>query len=176
MRIYRKNSQGYYVYPIYNYLSAWLGLAVIITIASNFLLGIISLQALIDLKYLALKVSIVLSFIELIKIIIGSVQNKGLFKYFESLVLAAGIRQALLNTMTLNLYKDSPSVEVPKIKVTFDKPKVRVYVAKLPGMDDIDKIQSNIDVSFRGRFKTYAVTTAIKQEDGTGFTHMTKKC
>lgn len=169
MRIYRKNSQGYYVYPIYNYLSAWLGLAVIITIASNFLLGIISLQALIDLKYLALKVSIVLSFIELIKIIIGSVQNKGLFKYFESLVLAAGIRQALLNTMTLNLYKDSPSVEVPKIKVTFDKPKVRVYVAKLPGMDDIDKIQSNIDVSFRGRFKTYAVTTAIKQEDGTGF-------
>lgn len=169
MRIYRKNPQGYYVYPIYNYLSVWFGLAVLIAVVSNFLLGVISFQALIDLKSLAIKVSIVLGLIELIKIIVGSFQNKSLFKYFESLVLADNIRQALLNTMTLNLYKDSPFVEAPKIKVTFVGDKIKVYVAKLPGMTDIDKIQANINSSFRGRFKVYAVTTAIEQDDGTAF-------
>lgn len=169
MRVYRKNTQGYYIYPIYGYLSFWLAVAVVGVFASNFLLNFIRLKVVFDFRLLAIVASIILGLIEIVKVVYGSVKNKSLFKYINSLILADCVRRSLLNTMTLNLYKDNPSIEMPAVKVIFDDDKIKIYISKLPGMDDIEKLKSNINSSFRGRFKPYAVTTAIQDDDGTGF-------
>lgn len=169
MRIYRKNSFGYYVYPVYNYLSFWFGVALAVVIGVSFILNLTYIQILADVRALAFVVAVATGLIEVVKVVNGSVKNKSVIRYFSSLLLADCIRHALLNTMTLNLYKDSPSVEMPQVKVVFVSNRIEVYVSKLAGMDDIEKLQSNIDSSFRGRFRPYAVTTAIQDDDGTGF-------
>lgn len=71
--------------------------------------------------------------------------------------------------MNINIVKNAPIIEVPKVKVKFIDDKFSVYVAKLAGMSDIDKIQDIVNASFRGKFKPYAITTAIAEDDGTGF-------
>lgn len=71
--------------------------------------------------------------------------------------------------MNINIVKNAPIIEVPAIKVRFSADKIKVYVSKLAGMSDIDKVRENIDSSFRGKYKAYAVVEAIALEDGTGF-------
>ena len=126
-RLYRKNKQGYYVYPLYNYLSVWFFDSILVCFIDNFLIKFL------DNDFL--------KFIFLVSFVIGIVKNKGLFKYFRALELAGRIRKALLNTMTLNLYKDSPIIEVPGIRVTFENCQIHVNISKLPGMYNIDMLE-----------------------------------
>ena len=71
--------------------------------------------------------------------------------------------------MNLNTVKNAPIIEVPAVKVSFGDENIKVYVSKLAGMSDIDKVRENIDTSFRGKYKVYAVVEAIALDDGTGF-------
>lgn len=71
--------------------------------------------------------------------------------------------------MNLNTVKNAPIIEVPAVKVSFGDENIKVYVSKLAGMSDIDKVRENIDTSFRGKYKAYAVVEAIALDDGTGF-------
>src|SRR5699024_3229636 len=71
--------------------------------------------------------------------------------------------------MTINLMKDLPKIEVPKIKVNFDKEKILIYVQRLAGMNDIEKVQSNRNSATVGKYKRFAVVEAIQADDGTAF-------
>ena len=121
------------------------------------------------LKNVGLLASVFLFLIEAVRVFNGSVRNGSFLKYCDSLLLAYSVRRALLNTMTLNLYKDSPEVEMPTVEVTFVSNGISVYVDKLAGMTDINRVKENISSSFRGRYQHYAVTEAIEKDDGTGF-------
>lgn len=169
MRIYRKNSAGYYEYAIYHYLWFWLLVSIAVTFGCSFLLRYIHFDLLNYLRNVGLLASIILFFIEVVRVVTGSMKNGSFLKYCDSLLLAYGVRKALLNTMTLNLYKDSPEIEMPTVEVTFVSNGISVYVDKLAGMTDIDRVKENISSSFRGRYKYYAVTEAIEKDDGTGF-------
>lgn len=168
-RLYRKNQQGYYNYPLYNYVSVWLISSVGVCFIADFFVKFIDIIFLKFIFVLAFVVALVTGLIELIKIIVGIVRNKGVFKYFEALILESNIRKALLNTMTLNLYKDSPVIEVPGIKVVFEGKQIKVIILKLPGMYDMDRLKEDINASFRGRYAKYAITTSIQSDDGTRF-------
>lgn len=169
MRTYYRNKDGYYYYPVYYFGSFWLAVAILVLIVSSLLVKFLNISFFADIRNLALIISLILAVAELIKIIVGSMQNDGILKYFWSLYLADCIRKSLLNTMNINTVKNAPIIEVPKVKVKFIDDKFSVYVAKLAGMSDIDKIQDIVNASFRGKFKPYAITTAIVEDDGTGF-------
>ena len=169
MRTYYRNKDGYYYYPVYYFGSFWLAVAILVLIVSSLLVKFLNISFFADIRNLALIISLILAVAELIKIIVGSMQNDGILKYFWSLYLADCIRKSLLNTMDINIVKNAPIIEVPAVEVEFSDDKIKVYVSKLAGMSDIDKIQDIVNASFRGKFKPYAVTTAIVEDDGTGF-------
>lgn len=64
MRIYRKNSFGYYVYPVYNYLSFWFGVALAVVIGVSFILNLTYIQILADVRALAFVVAVATGLIE----------------------------------------------------------------------------------------------------------------
>lgn len=167
-RIYRRNQQGYY-YPLYNYLSVWFLGSILVCSIDNFLIRFLDNEFLKLIFLVSFIVAVISGVIELVKIIVGVVKNKGLLKYFRSLKLASIVRKALLNTMTVNLYKDSPVVKVPGIRVTFEGTYINLTILKLPGMHDIDKLKEDINSAFVGRYAKYAVVSSYSSDDGTRF-------
>lgn len=71
--------------------------------------------------------------------------------------------------MNINIVKNAPIIEVPAVEVEFSDDKIKVYVSKLAGMSDIDKVREDIDSSFRGKYKAYAVVEAIASINGVEF-------
>lgn len=169
MRTYYRNKDGYYYYPVYYFGSFWLAVAILVLIVSSLLVKFLNISFFADIRNLALIISLILAVAELIKIIVGSMQNNGIFKYFWSLYLADCIRKSLLNTMNINIVKNAPIIEVPAVEVEFSDDKIKVYVSKLAGMSDIDKVREDIDSSFRGKYKAYAVVEAIASINGVEF-------
>lgn len=169
MRVYRKNSRGYYSYGAYHYLSFWIAIFLTLFLLSTYVRDILKMDFIKDIEAVSLLGALFLGIIEIIKILVGSIKNRSLFKYLSSLSLKRRIRKAFLNTMTLNVVKDLPRVEVPKIRVDFDKEKILIYVQRLAGMNDIEKIQSNVNSAVVGRYKSFAVVEAIQADDGTCF-------
>lgn len=170
IRIYRKNEQGYYIYPLYNYPSIWLIGCLVVFVATKWLNQYLKIDFLNYLSFVSLIGLVSLAVYELMALIIGIRRNKGLWRYFTSLSITSAIRNSLLNTMTVNLYKDSPQVEVPAIKVTILDNKLKVYVSKLPGMYNLDKMEEDINAAIRtGKYKAFAITEAVQEEDGTGY-------
>lgn len=169
MRVYRKTARGYYSYGVYHYLSFWITAFLILFLLSTYILNVFDLDFFRDIEALSLASAVFLGFIGIVKILIGSIKNRSLFKYLSSLSLERRIRRAFLNTMTLNVVKDLPKVEVPKIKVSFADNKIYVYVQRLAGMNDMEKVKANINASTIGKYKKFAVVEAIQADDGTNF-------
>lgn len=169
MRVYRKNQRGYYSYGVYHYLSFWIVIFLGIFLLSTYVRDILKFDVIKDVEAISLMSALFLGIAGIIKILISSIRSKGLFKYLSSLSLERRIRRAFLNTMTLNVVKDLPKIEVPKIKVEFDKEKILIHVQRLAGMNDLEKIQANINSAVVGRYKSFAVVEAIQADDGTHF-------
>lgn len=170
MRVYRKNARGYYTYGVYHYLSFWIVIFLTLFLLSTYILNIFKAEFVRDIETISLMSALFLGFIGILKILIGSMKNnKGLFKYMSSLSLERQIRRAFLNTMTINLMKDVPRVEVPKIKVSFDSGKIFVFIQRLAGMNDVEKIKDNVNSATVGKYKSFAVVEAIQADDGTFF-------
>lgn len=169
MRVYRKTARGYYSYGIYHYSIFWIIIFLGIFLLSTYIRDILKIEFVRDVEAISLVSAVFLGLIEIVKFVIGSIKSKGLFKYISSLFLERYIRRAFLNTMTLNIVKDLPKIEVPKIKVVFDEEKILVYVQRLAGMNDIDKIKDNVNSAVVGRYKKFAIIEAIQADDGTFF-------
>lgn len=169
MRVYRKTPRGYYSYGIYHYLSFWIVVFLGSFLLSTYILDVFKIELIRDVEAISFAGAVFLGAVEVVKILIGSIRSKGLFKYVSSLSLERRIRKAFLNTMTLNTAKDLPRIEVPKIKASFADNKVYVFVQRLVGMNDIEKIEANINASTIGKYKKFAVVEAIKADDGTNF-------
>lgn len=169
MRVYRKNQRGYYFYGVYHYLSFWIVIFLGTFLLSTYILGVFKVEFVRDIEAISLISALFLGVIEILKILIGSIKSKGFFKYMSSLSLERRIRKAFLNTMTLNVVKDLPRIEVPKIKASFGNEKIYIFVQRLAGMSDIDKIKDNINSATVGKYKEFAVVESIQADDGTAF-------
>ena len=169
MRVYRKSARGYYTYGVYHYLNFWIIIFLGMFLLSTYILSAFKIEFVRDIEALSLASTLFLGVIEVIKTLVGSIKNKSLFKYFSSLSLERHIRKAFLNTMTLNVVKDLPRVEVPKIKVTCNNDKILVFVQRLAGMNDLEKIQANINSAVVGKYRNFAVVESIQADDGTSF-------
>ena len=169
MRVYRKNPRGYYSYGVYHYLSFWIVIFLTLFLFSTYVRDILKMDFIRDIEAVTLLGALFLGIIEIIKILISSISSRGFFKYISSLFLERRIRRAFLNTMTINLMKDVPRVEVPKIKVSFDSEKIFVFIQRLAGMNDVEKIKDNVNSATIGKYKSFAVVEAIQADDGTFF-------
>lgn len=169
MRVYRKTPRGYYSYGIYHYLSFWIVVFLGSFLLSTYILDVFKIELIRDVEAISLAGAVLLGAVEFVKILIGSIRSKGLFKYASSLSLERRIRKAFLNTMTLNVVKDLPKVEVPKIRVSFDGEKILIFIQRLTGMNDVEKVKDNINSAIVGKYKKFAVIEAIQADDGTSF-------
>lgn len=169
MRVYRKNPRGYYTYGVYHYLNFWIIIFLGIFLLSTYILSAFKIEFVRDIEALSLLGVLFLGIIEIIKILVGSIKSKGFFKYMSSLALERRIRKAFLNTMTLNIVKDLPKIEVPKIKVSFTDDKILVFIQRLAGMNDAEKIKDNINSAVVGKYRSFAVVESIQADDGTSF-------
>lgn len=169
MRVYRKTPRGYYSYGVYHYSIFWIVIFLVLFLLSTYILNVINLDFFRNIEALSLASALFLGVIEVVKILVGSIKNKSLLKYVSSLSLERRIRKAFLNTMTLNVVKDLPKVEVPKIRVSFDGEKILIFVQRLAGMNDVEKVKDNINSAVVGKYKKFAVIEAIQADDGTAF-------
>ena len=70
-RLYRKNDQGYYVYPLYNYPSIWFISSVLVCFLDDFLIKFINNNFLKFVYLVSFVVAIISGIIEIIKLIDG---------------------------------------------------------------------------------------------------------
>lgn len=169
-RIYRRTPKGNFSYGAYHYSQFWLMILLVVSVAlwqGWEKLGFEAFQVAQGLVAIPLVVSLVLT---LAKVVRGTYRNRSLVKYISASSIEHAVRRALLSTMTLNSQKENvEKVEVPAVKVVVSASSISLYVAKLPGMYDLDRLTEDINSSIRGKYKGYAVTTAIAEEDGTGY-------
>ena len=169
MRIYRKNARGSYEYSVLHYLEFWLFAVLVLIFLCAYIETKFSSRLVLSFEGFLWLVIAVLLVAEILKIIIGSYRKHGFFKFLSVKILEAKIRKALLNTMTLNLLKDTPKIQVPRIDVYFETNKIIVKIQKLPGMTDVERITENINSAVTGKYSTYAITTNIVSDDGVRF-------
>lgn len=169
MRIYRKNARGSYEYSVFHYLEFWLIVPLVLIVLLAFIATNFQFKLITSLEGYLWLMFIILAIVEIIKIVVGSFRKHGFLKYFSAKILEARIRKALLNTMTINLLKDTPKIAVPEIRVNIFSDTLKIYIQKLPGMTDIDRVEENINAALIGKYKPYAVTTKIESDDGTEF-------
>ena len=168
-RYYYRNKEGYYEYPIYNYPFAWFLSCIIIYLICR----VLSTKLFLNLSYfenvfgaLALALGLYLIF----KLIIGVRENHSIFKYFSSLIIADSVRKALLNGMNVNRVKDSPFIEVPNVRATYENAnEITLVVGKLVGMYDLNKISEDVSSCLRGVYSSFAVVSSQVSLNGTNF-------
>ena len=169
-RTYRRTPKGNFSYGAYHYSQFWLMILLVVSLAlwqGWEKLGFEAFQVAQGLVAIPLVVSLVLT---LAKVVRGTYRNRSLVKYISASSIEHAVRRALLSTMTLNSQKENvEKVEVPAVKVVVSASSISLYVAKLPGMYDLNRLTEDINSSIRGKYKGYAVTTAIAEEDGTGY-------
>lgn len=169
-RIYLRTPKGSYSYGLYHYSQFWLAFLLVVSLVlwqAWEKLGFEVFQVAQGIVAIPLVVSLLLT---LAKVIMGTYRSRSLVRYISACSIEHAVRRALLSTMTLNVQKENvEKVEVPAVKVVVSASSIALYVAKLPGMYDLDKLTEDINSSVRGKYKGYAVTTAIAEEDGTGY-------
>lgn len=168
-RFYIKDNRGYYIYPLYNYPFIWFLICLGVALITRLLNKLVFNPFLDYLFWISVVGALMLGFIGIYILVRGIKVNDSLVNYFDSLRLEASIRKALLNTMNLNRYKDSPVIEVPRIKVVFQGMQIKAVIYKLPGMYDIDKLQEDVNASFTGKFSKFAIISSFASDDGTKF-------
>lgn len=169
-RIYRRTPKGNYSFGVYHYSQFWLMLLLLVSLVlwqAWEKLGVEVFQVAQGMVVIPLVVSLVLVVVKVVK---GVYRSKSFFRYCSACSIEHAVRRALLSTMTLNAQKESAEkIEVPAVKAVVGRSSISLYIAKLPGMHDLDRLTEDINSSIRGKYKGYAVTTAIAEEDGTGY-------
>lgn len=168
-RFYYRNKEGYYDYPLYNYPLVWF----LCCVVACLICSVLSKKLYLDLSYFENVFGILgfsLGIYLIARLVIGIKENHSVFKYFSSLVIADSVRKALLNGMNVNRVKDSPFIEVPNVKVTYqNENEVALVVGKLVGMHDLDKISEDVSSCLRGIYNSLAVVSSQVSLNGTNF-------
>ena len=174
---YIKNSFGY-VEPIYRKSYFWILLNVfflVISYLGNFVVMKLNFEnnffrylnyLLLIILFLQMLAYIYVLFKELRK-------NKGLINFFYSSSLNKNIISSFVDTMSLNKMISSKSIQIPAVEVdltTETAGYVSVIVERLPGMNDLDILINNINSSFRGKYKDFAIKSYSESLDGLSYT------
>lgn len=168
-RVYKLNPRGYYEYPFYHYSLFWLILCLLIFGLNILLYAVSEISFFTTISAISILFAGVILLVKLIKLVIKMNKSGGFVHFVQCLSVERSVRKALLNTMNLNLTKESPKIEVPWIKASINNEQLRIIVQRLPGMYDLDKLTQDINSSLKGKFKGYAVIEAIQADDGSKF-------
>ncbi len=168
-RIYRRTPRGSYEYSWLHYSWLWIIVLLLIFGLNILLYAISEISFFTTISAVSLLfVGIILS-VELVKLVIKLNKSGNFVHFIQCLGVEKSVRKALLNTMNLNMVKESPKIEVPWIKATISGDQLRITIQRLPGMYDLDKLTQDVNSSLKGKFKGYAVIEAIQEEDGSKF-------
>lgn len=165
---YIKNARGQYVYPAYLQVWPWTLIAVLIAGLLSYLDHNLNFNL---FKAVLLCWTLVALMIlgQLTLLILKIHKAKTIKRYLTQKSLEKNVTKSLLATMTVNLSKDSPFIEVPDVKVFQDEELFNLEIEKLAGMYEFDKLKQDINTSFRGRYNGYAVTVSEANPEGTAF-------
>lgn len=171
---YRKNDRGEFVKPktesIFWWL-VWLLIAMIVNRVFVWLFDSISFYK---------KLNVMLIFLFLALVLVGMVQfflrlKRGhlLKNLFRELEAEQEIKLSLVATMNLNQHKQAAFIEVPNVEVFLNTETVRIIIERLAGMNDLDSLVHDIDVSFKSRaLRSFATVSANFSIDGTSISFL----
>ena len=171
MRIYKKNSMGNFAEPYYYKLGFYLLITLllfIITLGLNIIFNFKLLLVLIIISLVFIVITTAYSF--------RLVTNLRLYNGFfaKAKLCEKSIIKSLVDTMTLNVVKQVDRIEVPNVFVDLsklkDKKRIIVNIERLAGMDNIERLIPLVSNAFKGKYKNFAVTDFVENENKMDFT------
>lgn len=161
---YVKNSFGEFAPPIYMRFYVYFFFIILLLIISYtlFFYNFISI-----LFFIFFLILLSLLFIVRLAKLIARYKTYNLKKILKYRKLEKDIIKSLIATFNVNKKIQTKYIEVPKVKVeqTLHN-NFNVILERLAGMNDIESLTNDINVSFKGKYKDYAVTSAISDENG----------
>lgn len=168
-RRYYKTEDNRYVYSWVHYPSVWLGISLAVFLLTKVVKKLDYTGIFGYLHFVSLISLIVLAVYELFLVVYGSYVNGGLMRFIDTYSVKRDIRRALVHTMTVDRVKDSNYILVPGIKVRFEDSAIKIIVAKLPGMHNLDSLKEDVNSSLVGKYQGYGIVGAIGSADGTEY-------
>lgn len=168
-RRYYKTEDNRYVYSWAHYPSVWVGISLVVFLLTEVVKKLDYTGIFRYLHFVSLISLIVLAVYELFLVVYGSYVNGGLIQFIDTYFIKRDIRRALVHTMTVDRVKDSNYILVPGIKVEFEDSIIKIVIAKLPGMHNLDSLKEDVNSSLLGKYQGYGIVEAIASADGTEY-------
>lgn len=175
MTKYRKNQNGKYVKSNYVKLAYWVSLltfGTILTIVMNIFAAAIykDLEILRILMMLQLLGLFIIIFAKIIEFCIKFSRTKSIKLILQEKQAKREIEKSLLQTMTLNKAKDEyESIYLPAVRVrasgSRDLQIFDVEVEKMAGMYEIEKLEQDINSSFKNSLAKFGVVSSRISDD-----------
>ena len=166
-RVFKKNAQNVYTYPIYRRFGFWWLILFSCTLFCLIVWYILKLKGILSPVLMLSMLLITLSYWKLNKFFKSISKAESIVKYLNELKSERAITKSLLATMSVNRLQDTPHILVPDVTVKDCTPLyLNVEVEKLAGMYEIEKMTEDINASFRGKLAGYAVTSGMVTTDG----------
>ncbi len=173
-RIYQKNNFDNFTIPLIKRGGFWQLISFMISILLSLLILYFKIS---DIKMIAPMISLVI--LTLISLMISlykwikKIKFHSLKLHTSSLKIEKQITQSLINTMKLNIMKQTKKIEVPDVVVDLKsintKGQAYVTLERLPSMNNIDELIILVSNSFRGKYKNFAVVDFCEADDTLSF-------
>lgn len=171
MKIYKKNSVGNFAEPYYYKLGFYLVITLLLFIITLGLNIVFNFKLLLALIIISL-VFIIITTAYIFRLVAKLRLYKGFFS--KAKLCEKALIKSLVDTMTLNVVKQVDRIEVPAVFVDFSNFKsenrIIVNIERLAGMDNVERLIPLVSNSFRGKYKNFAVTDFIENENKMDFT------
>ena len=171
MKIYKKNSLGNFAEPYYYKLGFYLLITLVLFIIMLLINIVFNFKLLLALIIISI-IFIIITIAYIFRLVAKLRLYKGFFS--KAQLCEKALIKSLVDTMTLNVVKQVDRIEVPAVFVDFSKfkneQKIIVTIERLAGMDNVDRLISLVSNSFRGKYKNFAVTDFIENENKIDFT------
>lgn len=166
-RVFKKNAQNVYTYPIYRRFGFWWLTLFSCILFCLIVWYILQFKEILSAVLMLSILLITLSCWKLNKVLKRISEAESIVKYLTELKSERAVTKSLLATMSVNRLQDTPHISVPEVTVKDCTPVyLNVEIEKLAGMYEIEKLTEDINASFRGKLSGYAVTSGMITTDG----------
>lgn len=155
---YFRNAQGVYYRPLWTYISFYVVFSAVVAIILQQILKALSMPILHDLMGLDLLVLFASTVALVVYVSVRSYQNRSILRLVDMTGLESAITRALIDTKNINRVKDVNYLLVPWVVCTWQDGKVRIEIAKIPSLKqvEIDNLSEIVDSCLTGKYANFA--------------------
>lgn len=168
---YERREDGSYQRPLDTCLSFYWGILGLTTLVLYFL---VNMQIFSDLKKYFYFFAIFLLVYTLILMVFLGYQvyfYKSPFKAYDAWTLSEKMKAKIVEARDLTGFRSLKRIRVPWVVITFPDGRIKIEVAKIPGVKetDIDSLQETFDSCLTGKYRNFAITIKMVSDDRLSF-------